>query len=722
MTPPTVRPAPSRRRRFVPAAVSSTLAVTLLAGASPLAGCSSDATAHSEPAALEAVAQTALALSVASFSDAGGLFAVAGNQLEQGSVGGTFTPAGDAYGVTALAGFHGQIYVASNDALWQRGAIGPNTGNDWTRVGSASGAVAMTYHQGALYMVAQNQLWQRSAVGPGSDWALVGDANNVTAMASFNGKLYVASGNALWQRGAIGPGTGNDWTYAGDAYGVTAMAAAGGHLYVVSNGGLWQRGAIGPGTGNDWTSAGAASGVTALTSLPVSCTAGFSAADCPAPNADLTGLTDVAVGHAVTQSSTAASGALAVDGDITTASSTNVEANPWLSVDFGFDRSVQALAIDTDTPGLTLDLLDASGNLVVSESLSAFTSARGMYVLGIPAATARTLRVHASGSSALHVFEVQAFAPVIPAGMFPLAQHTPKEGACWKSTYGRGVGTPISACDPGQDQNGALCYPQCAAGYYGVGPVCWQSCPAGWTDTGAFCHRDGSIIGADTSSCPWYDTCGLTLARGCSSCPPGYADDGCTCRIDPADFAKGSYGRGAGVPLHCTSSQEEQAGLCYTPCSSGYDGVGPVCWGECSGDYSYACGSLACASDANACTSFISSAVDSTTNFAINVAALVATWGEAAGPLSEIHTITNTLTTDAVEALTKQIANQLIAASQGTSAVGSGGTVGQQLTQAAANSTAGAIVTAIQTGTINWTLIDPTGIAAVIAAFNQPTC
>lgn len=42
-----------------------------------------------------------------------------------------------------------------------------------------------------------------------------------------------------------------------------------------------------------------------------------------------------------------------------------------------------------------------------------------------------------------------------------------------KSTYGRGVGTIPTACNSGDEQSGALCYPKCRAGYDGVGPMCW---------------------------------------------------------------------------------------------------------------------------------------------------------------------------------------------------------------------------------------------------------
>ncbi len=680
---PWARRGSSSERRLAHTTITSGLALALLVGSASVAGC---AGAHDDSAA-ESTGHSVAALSSTDY-----LYAIAGSQLEQGTVGDTFTPAGDAFGVTAIAGFHGKILVASANQLWQRGAIGPATGNDWSNVGSADGAVAMTYHQGQLYMVAHDHLWQRPSVDPGGGWTVAGDAFGVTAMASSGGKLYVTSGTKLWQRGAIGPATGNDWSEAGDAYGVTAMATLGDRLYVVSNHQLWKRGAIGPGTGNDWSLAGPAPSITALTSLPIDCSAGFSALDCPSSTVDLSGLVDVAAGRAVTTTSA------------------------WISVDLTFDRTVEAIALTADNPATLVLLDDASGH-EVDYPLSAFTSANGMYILRIPPVTVRTVYVQAAGAP-LHVGRLQAFARLVPSSLYPLDQHMSGNGACWKHTYGRGAGAPISACDANQDHDGALCYPQCSAGYHGVGPVCWQSCPSGWTDTGAFCHRDGSIISADNSSCPWYDACGLTLARGCSACPAGYANDGCTCRIDPQDFAKATYGRGAGVPLHCAAGQQEQAGLCYTSCASGYDGAGPVCWGQCGGDDAVSCGGAACASSQSACTAFIEDAVDSTIALALNVTSLVVTWGGAT-PIT--YTIETNIEQAAVQALTQYIAKRLVDASraQDDPGAGQGGGV---ISDAVANTTAGAIVTGIQTGHMDWTALDPTGVAAVVLAFNQPIC
>lgn len=154
-----------------------------------------------------------------------------------------------------------------------------------------------------------------------------------------------------------------------------------------------------------------------------------------------------------------------------------------------------------------------------------------------------------------------------------------------KDSYGRGVGTIPNGCGSAEN-NAGLCYQPCPAGFDGVGPVCWKKCPPGMHDDGAFCRRDVQFANADNSSCPWYDLCGLTFARGCTTCPTGFLNDGCICRIDAWIFAKESHGRGVGtIPTDCGPGRVYDAGLCYDPCRNGFTGVGPVCWGTCPKGY-----------------------------------------------------------------------------------------------------------------------------------------
>ena len=135
--------------------------------------------------------------------------------------------------------------------------------------------------------------------------------------------------------------------------------------------------------------------------------------------------------------------------------------------------------------------------------------------------------------------------------------------------YWRPVGALPTACGDGNEYVGGLCYPECIDGYEGFVTMCLEYCAPGFTDTGLYCHKDGSIIDADTSACPWYDIC--SQFQECSVCPAGYQNDGCTCRIDPIDYPKATYDRGAGwIPTACEGDLQYIAGLCYEPCAEGY--------------------------------------------------------------------------------------------------------------------------------------------------------
>lgn len=165
------------------------------------------------------------------------------------------------------------------------------------------------------------------------------------------------------------------------------------------------------------------------------------------------------------------------------------------------------------------------------------------------------------------------------------------EDKCWKSSYGRGAGVPLSTCEEGYELNGLLCYPKCAQGYYGVGPVCWENCAPGFQDDGITCAQHVHIYGKG---------CCCILNNCCHNCPDGYTDDGCTCRKPPNIYLKKSYGRSTGKPMQCKNDEEQSGALCYPKCSQGYIGIGPVCWKYCDGKTAVDCGA-ACASDALVC-------------------------------------------------------------------------------------------------------------------------
>lgn len=60
---------------------------------------------------------------------------------------------------------------------------------------------------------------------------------------------------------------------------------------------------------------------------------------------------------------------------------------------------------------------------------------------------------------------------------------------------------------------------------------------------------------------------------------------------------KHSYGRGLGEPLQCPEDEDQDwytFGLCYPKCGEDAEGLGPLCWDECKGNYPATGGPLCC--------------------------------------------------------------------------------------------------------------------------------
>jgi len=184
----------------------------------------------------------------------------------------------------------------------------------------------------------------------------------------------------------------------------------------------------------------------------------------------------------------------------------------------------------------------------------------------------------------------------------------------WKGSYGRGVGTVLDACPSGKSQRGALCYDNCRDGYSDNGTLtCATKCPSGYSDRGAICHYDGT---GSYSPVRW-DGCKSRapgwLGGGCiggtveDGCRDGYNKRASMCYYEriPAgmsgsgmDPMKGTYNLSP-VAMVCGGGKQQDAGLCYTPCRDGYNGVGPVCWARQPSSYvdcglGYAINSTAC--------------------------------------------------------------------------------------------------------------------------------
>lgn len=217
---------------------------------------------------------------------------------------------------------------------------------------------------------------------------------------------------------------------------------------------------------------------------------------------------------------------------------------------------------------------------------------------------------------------------------------------CWKTSYGRGAGRPISSCPAGTQKNGALCYPKCRSGYVGVGPVCWQTCPRGFRNDGAFCAKPKpygrgagypwkfgdkpfNLSGAKKRCERSHGSCSKNGALYYPNCKPGFYNFGC-CTCSPrcqkgqkdigVSCAKKSYPRGAGKVLSCAAGTDYDAGLCYRRCRRGFKGVGPVCWGQAPRGW-VSCG-MGAAKNSQACRSAMSNQVMSVGTLALTVASL----------------------------------------------------------------------------------------------------
>lgn len=206
---------------------------------------------------------------------------------------------------------------------------------------------------------------------------------------------------------------------------------------------------------------------------------------------------------------------------------------------------------------------------------------------------------------------------------------------CWKDSYGRGVGKIPTEC-PGRDKLGLLCYSKCPKGYKRFGLDCHQECTEGFRDDGLFCRRAEYGRGAGHTK---KDKCESKERKPCEKngllwypkCDPGYKNVACCiCRPHKPDCkALGYQGQfdlscskkiifGDPIPMDCASDKEKDAGLCYPYCKNGYNGVGPVCWGNPPKNWSH-CG-MGAATSTPVCVSTIKDQILSVGEMAYNLA------------------------------------------------------------------------------------------------------
>ena len=158
------------------------------------------------------------------------------------------------------------------------------------------------------------------------------------------------------------------------------------------------------------------------------------------------------------------------------------------------------------------------------------------------------------------------------------------------------TGKPLSTCPPDKSNENLLCYDKCKDGFSSDGAVtCYKNAPSNWPGGQSITHLQHKTHytgpGKPLTDCkPDQDKSGLLCYPKCKD---GFTSDNLnTCyKNAPSNWPGGqslthlqhkTHYTGPGKPLtDCNSNQDKDGALCYPKCNSGYNGVGPVCWGSC---------------------------------------------------------------------------------------------------------------------------------------------
>ena len=318
---------------------------------------------------------------------------------------------------------------------------------------------------------------------------------------------------------------------------------------------------------------------------------------------------------------------------------------------------------------------------------------------------------------------------------------------CWKDTTDRGVGTIPSDCPAGMEQLGLLCYEPCPSGYSRSATDCIKDCPPHWTDEGLFCglqdYGRGGGYGFDLFASIHDGKARCEHDHGANNCEengllwypkcaPGYhADACCICVPDEPDCSQFGLGNRVDIanscarPLTggtphikngCPSGKVYDAGLCYTPCESGYDGVGPVCWSQTpSGWVNCGAGDARTEED---CATAISAQVTSVIQSAVKIVTLLT--GQEEAEVAEEAANTADLTTfkkllSAFKLLLQQEPKlqKIIDEGQAGDLTTESLLKAEGLTNVADIARFTAQIAAF---------FDPTGVSGIVAAYSYPTC
>ena len=351
------------------------------------------------------------------------------------------------------------------------------------------------------------------------------------------------------------------------------------------------------------------------------------------------------------------------------------------------------------------------------------------------------------GWKLVELLKIAATAIFFAASLAMTAHAQTEPDVCWKPTYARGAGTIPGECGPGEQREAGLCYKICPAGFVGVAGQCHQACPQGFKSTGlldatctkpdrfnrtafqptaagtAQCNTESQGRGCEQIGGAWFVkpppqfVCQGPLCQ--QTCPAGMTEtaNGAACRKQPA------VARGLGNIPKCGSDSVAQGGLCYKNCNSGFGGAGPVCWGQCPATHPVDCGGM-CGTSAKDCGGAIANQVISVLDFAATSIEAVVTLGGSTAVRTAINAAEKAAQDGAEAAITaaakatRNLAKNVTQEQLKKELLKQIGEIGVSLTPDQVSN-----LTAMTAGEkFDFTSLDPTGIGAIVAAFNKPVC
>ena len=223
------------------------------------------------------------------------------------------------------------------------------------------------------------------------------------------------------------------------------------------------------------------------------------------------------------------------------------------------------------------------------------------------------------------------------------------------------------------------------------------------------CEKIGALlypVPPDGTSC--------TLNSCMKNCPNGFRDDGLACaKLD-------NPSRPVRTP-DCPAGQENQAGLCYNRCNQGYDGVGAVCWGKCSGDFPFECGA-GCATTELACALSITEQVVGVLDVAVTTVETVSTFGAATAVNAAIKTAMKEGIKSLVKELTKNVSKKVGKEALKKELKKEVKGLAKDSAQTLAENQADNLVNLMSGEDFDPTTLDPTGISGMVKSFIKPIC